>query len=241
MVGEELPGKKFLPRPLLKSFHVAPRQGTGVARRRTSPVRLAVILAVGVACMAAAHMYRRSRRPAPAPPDVQQQGIRQVQAILAKVAGTGFGQSRRGRILSDTITRFIARGRLIFAADIGPQALYRREFLGFEALYVKAMVIGGRLTLRDDEIMAEGVFHEAVHAARGGSAAASLEEECDGFAAGLCAAAAVAGTPLPDLLLLEGRPVAEFVKRVYPTNPRCPSYQPVGESPEWLRRRTGLK
>jgi len=212
-----------------------------VAKRRFSPVRLAIIIAAGAICMVAVNEYRRSQRPAPAPPDVQQKGVEQVQAILAKVAGTDFGQSRRGQILSDTIARFIARGSLVFTADIGPQALYRRELLGHEALYVKAMVIGGRLVLRDDEILAEGVFHEAVHAARGGNAAASIEEECDGFAAGLCAAAAVTGTALPDLLLLEGRPVAEFVKRVYPTNPRCPSYQPVGESTEWLRRRTGLE
>lgn len=212
-----------------------------MARRRFSPVRLTILLAVGAVCMVAAAWYRRSQRPAPAPPGVQQQGVEQVQAILAKVAGTDFGRSRRGQILADTIARFIARGRLVFTADIGPQALYRREVLGYEALYVKAMVIGGRLVLRNDEIMAEGVFHEAVHAARGGSEGASIEEECDGFAAGLCAAAAVTGTPMPDLLLLEGRPVAEFVLRAYPTNPRRPDYQPVGESPEWLRRRTGLE
>ena len=212
-----------------------------MASRKFSRLRLAIILVVGGACIFAADWYRRSKRPAPAPADVQRQGIELVKGILAKVAATDFGQSARGQMLADTLARFMARDRLIFTAAIAPQALYRREFLGYDALYVKAMEIGGRLVLRDDEIMAEGVFHEAVHAIRGGSERASIEEECDGFAAGLAAGAAVTGLPLPEVLLIDGKPVADFVQKAYPTNPRSPAYQPVGETRDWLRRRTGLK
>lgn len=212
-----------------------------MASRRLSWPRLAVILLVGGICIFAADRYRRSQRPAPAPADVQQQGIARVKEILAKVAATEFGQSARGKALAATIARFMERGRLLFTAAIGPQAMYRREFLGHEALYVRAMEIGGRLVLRDDEIMAEGVFHEAVHAIRGGNERASIEEECDGFAAGLCAGAAVVGAELPDLLLIDGKPIADFVRKAYPTNSRNPAYQPVGESREWLLRRTGLR
>jgi len=212
-----------------------------VASRRFSPIRFAIILLIGGVCIFVADWYRRSQRPAPAPPEVQQQGIERVRAILAKVAASEFGQSPRGKALATTVERFIARGRLIFSAAIGPQALYRREFLGQEALYVRAMEIAGRLVLRDDEIMAEGVFHEAVHATRGGSGKASIEEECDGYAAGLAAGAAVTGAKLPDLLTIDGKPIADFVQREYPANPRDPGYQPVGETRDWLLRRTGLK
>ena len=211
-----------------------------MASRRFSRLRLAVILLIGAVCIFAADWYRRSKRPTPAPAEVQKEGIERVRAILEKVTASEFGQSERGKTLSATIRRFMERGRLIFTAAISPQALYRREFLGYDALYVKTMEIGGRLVLRDDEIMAEGVFHEAVHAVRGGSERASIEEECDGFAAGLAAGAAVTGTQLPDLLLIDGKPIADFVQKAYPRNPRSPDYQPVGETREWLLRRAGL-
>lgn len=212
-----------------------------MARRRLSWLRLAVIVAAGGACIFAADRYRRSRRPAPAPPDVQRHGIELVEGILAKVAGTPFGQSERGKALAGTIRRFIGRGSVIFTADIASQALYRREFLGHEALYVKALAIGGRLVQQDLELIAEGVFHEAVHALRGGGGRVSIEEECDGFAAGLAAGAAIAGHHLPEPLLIDGRPVAAFVRMAYPDSPRDPAYEPVGESRQWLARRTGLK
>ncbi len=212
-----------------------------MAARRFPWLRLAAILVAGGACILAADWYRRSLRPVPAPAEVQAQGIELVRGILANVAGTGFGQSQRGKALSDTISRFIERGRLVFTADIASQALYRREFLGYEALYVKALAIGGGLVQQDLELIAEGIFHEAVHAARGGSESASIEEECDGFAAGLAAGAAVTGHFLPDVMLIDGQPVAVFVQKVYPANPRRPDYQPVGETREWLARRTGLK
>jgi hypothetical protein len=212
-----------------------------MAKRRFSPIRFAIILLIGGVAIFAADWYRRSLRPAPAPPEVQQRGGERVKAILARVAASEFGQSPRGKALAAAIERFLARGRLIFSAAISPQALYRREFLGHEALYVKVIALGGKLAVRDDELIAEGIFHEAVHALRGGSEKASIEEECDGSAAGLAAGAAVTGARLPDLLLIDGRPVADFVRREYPGNPRRPDYLPVGETRDWLLRRTGLR
>ncbi len=212
-----------------------------MAKRKASLVRLAVILIIGVGCLFAAYRYRTSRRPRPVPPDVQREGLKIVEDILQKVATTDFGRSRRGRMLAAKIREFIERGRLIFTPDISWQAGYRRESFGYEALYVKTLRIGGRMLHQEAELIAEGIFHEAVHAMRGGSGRASIEEECDGFAAGLAAGAAVTGARLPEVLLIDGEPLARFVLRSYPNLPRNPDYQPVGQSRQWLLRRTGLR
>lgn len=204
-------------------------------------LRLAAILAVGAICIVGADRYRRSLRPKPAPEDVQRQGIEIVQGILTQVRATPFGQSQRGQLLVAQIESFLQRDRVVFTADITSQALYRREPLGFEALYVKLFRMGGRWVHQDAELIAEGIFHEAVHALKSGYGGSSMEEECDGFSAGLSAGAAMTGKVLPDPLLLDGLPVAEFVRKAYPNLPRRPDYQPVGESREWLARRTGLQ
>ena len=101
--------------------------------------------------------------------------------------------------------------------------------------------MGRRWVHQEPELVAEGIFHEAVHSLKSAYGGASIEEECDGFAAGLSAGAAIAGKPLPEVLTLDGAPVADFVKNAYRTKPRRPDYQPVGESRDWLLRRTGLK
>ena len=204
-------------------------------------LRMAAIVAIGLACLVAAYRYRTSQRPGPVPRDVQREGLRLVERILRKVAATDFGRSRRGRLLAEKIGDFIRRDRLIFTPDISWQAGYRRESLGYEALYVKVLRIGGRLLHQEPEFIAEGIFHEAVHALRGRGGHSSIEEECDGFAAGLAAGAAVTGAKLPELLLIDGEPLARFVLRSYPNLPRNPDYRPVGQSRQWLLQRTGLR
>lgn len=215
--------------------------GPGQPRRLVRPWLLAIILIVGGVAMFCVQRYRESLRPEPAPADVQRQGIDTVRSILAKIQTTPFGQSQRGQLLAAQIESFLRRGRLVFTAAISTQALYRREPFGFEALYVKVFRMGGRWVHQDLELIAEGIFHEAVHSLKSSYGGASIEEECDGFTAGLTAGAAVTGKTLPEVLTLDGTPVADFVKQAYRTNPRRPDYVPVGESREWLLRRTGLK
>ena len=209
-------------------------------RDRLFAVRLAAILVVGAVCITAAALYRRSLRPKGVPSEVQQQGLRLVEEILARIGGTEFGESECGRLLTETVSGFLRRKRVVFTADIASQALYRREADGFEALYVKVFVLSGKPVHQSAEYVAEGLFHEAVHA-RSARDGASIEEECDGYAAGLTAGAIVAGRKLPEVLTLDGAPVAQFVLNAYAALPRNPAYQPVGESREWLLQRTGLR
>lgn len=203
-------------------------------------LRLAVILAVGAAAIIVAAFLRRpAGRWTPAPETVQQAGRKLVSEVLASVGTTEFGRSQRGRRLAKTIGDFLRRGRLVFTDEIASQALFRREPGGEEFLYVRVLRLGGRLEHQTTEQVAEGLFHEAVHACDA-TDESSIEEECDGFAAGLCAGAAVTGRTPPELLRIEGQSVAEFVLQQYPDLPRGASYQPVGQSREWLSRRTGL-
>jgi len=214
-----------------------------VARKRDRlfPVRLGIILAVGTACIIAAAIYGPSGRRTPAPPETQEEGIALVRDILRRVRPTEFGRSPRGTLLSETIEDFLQRGRLIFTPDIASQALYRREGTGYAVLYVKALRIGGRVVHQTPEEVAEGIYHEAVHASQRHEHGSSIEEECDGFCAGLCAGAAVTGRAEPELLTIEGAPLAQFVTTSYPELPRKPDYQPVSASLDWLKRRTGLR
>lgn len=204
-------------------------------------LRLAVILVVGAACIVGAALYRRSRRPAAAPSDVQQRGLVLVRDLLRRVAATEFGRSRRGALLAEAIGRLLEHDRVVFTAAIGTQALYRREADGYERLYVRVLRLADRWVHQTPEEIAEGLFHEAVHARQAEQDESSIEEECDGYAAGLCAGAAAVGRTLPVLLKIDGVPVADFVAKAYPELPRSPTYQPVGESREWLAQRTGLR
>jgi hypothetical protein len=200
--------------------------GSGRPRRLFRPWLLALILIAGAIGIFFAQQYRESLRPKPAPDDIQRQGIEIVRGILAKIQTTPFGQSQRGQLLATQIESFLRRGSLLFSADISSQALYRREPLGFEALYVKLFRLASRWVHQDPELIAEGIFHEAVHALKSAYGGSSIEEECDGFAAGLAAGAAVTGKTLPEALTLDGMPAAEFVRRAYPTAPAAPTTSP---------------
>jgi len=203
-------------------------------------IRLASILVVGVIAIVGVALRQRPKPPTPAPDGVQRQGLALMGDILAKIAPTGFGQSRRGQRLARVVRGLAARGRVVFSADIAPQALCRHEH-GQGMLYIKVLRLGHKLVHQTPEEVAEGLFHEAVHMCEGHPAQSRIDEECDGYAAGLCAGAALVGRTQPDVLTIEGATVAEFVAREYPHLSRCPQYQPVGQSREWLARRTGLR
>jgi hypothetical protein len=201
--------------------------------------RLAVIVAVGGACIAGAAWYRRSLRRKPVPPEVQADGEDRIRDLLAEIAETEFGKSKRGTLLSAAIERLMRQGKLVFTTEVDAQAIYRREWGGNETLYVRTMYIRDTYQHLDREDTAEAMFHEAVHAIEGGKTQ-SIDEECDAFAAGLCAGAAATGKAVPDVLRLSGLPVAEFVVRRYPHLERNAAYVPVGATRDWLKERTGL-
>jgi hypothetical protein len=211
-----------------------------VARTRKALMwRLTAIVAVGGACIAGAAWYRRSLRRKPVPPAVQAEGEARLRDLLSDIAETDFGKSERGILLSGAIKRLMRQGKIVFTTEMDAQAIYRREWGGGEILYVRTLHIRTSYQHLDREDTAEASFHEAVHAIEGGKSS-SIDEECDAFAAGLCAGAAATGKAVPDVLRLSGLPVAEFVVRRYPHLERNAAYVPVGATRDWLKERTGL-
>jgi hypothetical protein len=211
--------------------------------KRKKTLRLAVLLAGGGLLITAASILRPTllKIPAPAPLAVQQDGAARIDRILLAIAKTRFGASSRGTQLREAVDHLRASGALIFTADISEQAKYFEYRIGRDILYVRVLRgASGRYTHQGDEGIAQSIFHEAVHALRPGSAG-SIEEECDGYAAGFAAGSAVLGTSLAIPILMDGKPVAQFVRSAYPELEQNSDYQPVGQSREWLMQRTGLE
>ncbi|MFC1461862.1 hypothetical protein ACFLQR_05030 [Verrucomicrobiota bacterium] len=211
--------------------------------RKISWKRLSIILSAGLVCVVCAYMYRRSQSPAPAPQHVQESGRKILRNELAEIRDTDFGRSRRGRLLTDRVESLLEGDRIIFSSDTdGNRAIWTRALIGPETLYVKVLEPNSGTYLHQLPCqIVEVTFHEAVHSIHGGFRCASIEEECDAFAAGLTAEAVSKGTDPPKLLKIDGMPVGTFVTRSYPGLQRKPGYQPLGKSLDWLKQNTGLQ
>ena len=210
------------------------------SENKTSCKRLGTILLVGLIAGICVEFYRRSRRPEPAPAEVQQQGLRLISRIVDRIEPTEFGQSGRGRLLVRKIRRMMAEGTIVLTHEIKPVGLYRTETFGPQTMYVKVLrSSSGIFTHVTEDQIAGAVFHEAVHAIKGGDS--SIEEECDGYAAGLVASHLILGEETPVPLLIDGKPAAIYVRSQYSGLGHQPDYVPVGETPQWLSRMVGLE
>jgi hypothetical protein len=210
--------------------------------KRKKALRLAILLIGGGVLVATTAMLRPSILgiPAPAPPSVQQEGQARIDRILLVVSKTSFGASERGRQLRAAIDQLRASGALIFTADISAQAKHFEWRIGQDALYVRVLRgASGQYTHQSDEGIAQGIYHEAVHALRLGDNG-SIEEECDGFAAGFAAGSAFLGDSSSSPPRMDGKPVAQFVRSAYPDYGRKHDYKTVAQSREWLLNIKGL-
>ena len=200
---------------------------------------MGVIVAVGAAAIAGAWIYRRSQEPAVASAEVQREGLAKVRRILVRVSASPFGRSRRGGALTRAVRELLAADRIVFTAQITAQGKYVDSRIGSGTMYVRVFRLREDVFMhQQDDGIAEAIYHEAVHVLRPGSTC--IEEECDGYAAGLVAGAAMRGETPPEILRHDGVSVAQFVLRAYRDLPRNAGYQPVERDREWLARRTGL-
>lgn len=209
------------------------------ANPKVSYRRLAIILLIGFALGTCIELLRRSKRPAPAPSAIQKEGYQRIEGIVARVEPTEFGQSGRGQRILKQIRKMVREGTIVFTHEIKPVGLYRTETFGSRTMYVKVLRNSARLysQVPEDQI-AGAIFHEAIHAIQGGES--SIEEECDGYAAGLVAMHIILEEEIPRPLLIDGKPAAFFVRQQYPELGHDPSYAPVGESRGWLVDMVGL-
>ena len=130
-------------------------------------MRMVLILATGCLALVVAWHVRPGGRPSRASPVVQEQGLRLLARLLARVGDTDFGRSERGRALMEKVQGLLGRGRIIFTHEIHGQGLYREEFFGGEFLYVRVARGGAEgFLLPPQDILTDAVFHESVHALR---------------------------------------------------------------------------
>ncbi len=201
-----------------------------------------MLLYILIACAIAAIAVSHARRPAAAPRDMQEGGKAIIRAELPKLIASDFGRTKRGKLLIAEVQSLLKDDRIVFSSALkGKRGLSWSEWWRPRIVYIKILRVNREKYLHQmPSQLIEVLFHEALHSIKGGFHATSIEEECDAFAAGLCAEAASQGIEPPDILRIDGKPVAEFVMASYSGAPRKPDYQPVGESIEWLRKRTGL-
>jgi len=209
---------------------------------RRNVVRKVVILGVGSVVIAGAFMHRSSLRPLPAPVHVQESGYELVRDEVGRLLESGFGRSSRGRMLLEEILRMLDEEMIVFSSRLdGPRGLSWSELLGRRIVYVKVLEMNN-----DNYIhqlpwqLAEVLCHEALHSLKGGVEHSSLEEECDAFAAGVCAQAASRGEEEEDVLTMDGVVIGEFVLRSYSKAARDHDYEPLGWTREELSRRCRL-
>ena len=200
------------------------------------------MIVLGILCIVAALMYRRSLRPEPAPAHVQDAGKSIIRSELVKMAQTEFGRSERGQLLTAEVSSLLEQNRIIFSATMGgPRGFYWRELIGPKIVFIRVLELNhGHYLHQLPGQISEALFHEAVHSRKGSFHGTSIEEECDAFAAGLCAETASRGVIPSQTLTMDGIPLAEFVIKSYPKSPRNTDYAPVGKSLQWLNDRAGL-
>jgi len=200
--------------------------------------RLAAILAVGAVAMGFAQRHVASLRPRLAPDAIARQGRTTLEATLATVAASAFGQTRRGEALVDEAQRYLDGGRILFADGLGKVSLFRKEFGRRPVVYINVPRLSNRYTLPDVATLARAVTHEMLHAVQN---TGCYEEECDAFIAAAQADAAVRGVAVEFPVLRDAAPIAAWVREVYEGKTPSPDYAPLGQNREWLTRASGAE
>ncbi len=196
-----------------------------------------ILAAILVGMFAVAFGLARRQRPSPAPTDVQQTGLEQVYQILAKVEQTTWGGSQRAQLLIAELNTLLKKNHLAFSDEIVDTGYTYRPRNGQPRVYVKVQrQSNGQYQHHDPNLLAEVIFHEALHAIQGQKG--SQEQECDAYLAGLEARAAFEGLNRPGRFELEGMRIADFVLKRYPNLPPQPNYQPLGRPLHWLQIQT---
>jgi hypothetical protein len=197
-----------------------------------------MMIGVSVAVLA----YSRTiLAPTSAPREVQLSGIENLRAILSDVAESPFGRSARGRALTQRIESALQAGKITFSTEISGRAAHRTPLVGGDTWYIMVLEMNhGRFLHQAHWQLAEVIYHEAVHNISGGVGHGSIEEECDAFAAGLQAEHVMRDAPPPTPLIMDGLPVADFVRQKYARLSSSPDYQPVGTTLTWLQSATEL-
>ncbi|MHC4253829.1 MAG: hypothetical protein ACYS9X_32350 [Planctomycetota bacterium] len=202
--------------------------------------RLAIILVPGAIACAGAYAYRVSRRPKTVPADVALKGTARVREVTAAVGKSDFGGTARGSALTSRVERFVEEGRLRFSAELDTEALYRKERGCAPVLYVGVYSFPKKIILPTHAELAERLYHESLHAVKR-SGVKTYEEECDAYCAAEEARAAVEGRAPSFPVRRDGQVIWDWVKETYKDAVSDRAYVPVGQAPEELARKAGVR
>jgi hypothetical protein len=202
--------------------------------------RIAAICFAGLAWLTAIVSYQHAHRLKPAPIEIQESGRVIIEQGLATLDTSPFAHTKRGMLIATEIQRLLEGDHIVFASMQATRGLTWDPLLGRQTIYIKVIPLanGNFLHQRPEDLM-EALAHEAAHCIKQTLGRISLEEECDCFAAGVEVAHIIAGERPPELLRVDGHPIATFVLNSYPKAKRSPRYRPVGQSRSWLSSRTG--
>ena len=210
-------------------------------RRRS--IRLILIGSVGIFLFLSLVLYRIAQLPEPAPETMQVSGMQIIRDELEKMRESSFGRSPRGTILCDRVENFLEEGRIIFSSQLGgPRGVWHQSILGKEKIYVRILENNNDYFIHQLPYqMMEAIFHEAVHSAHGRFHRNSIEEECDAFVAGMTVEALIKGKSVPDVFIIDGKTLGDYLLAAYSDLPRNPDYRPIGITLEEIYRRSNIE
>lgn len=202
--------------------------------------RILLLLTLGLLALGGMRAWQLSQLPAAVPEPWQASGREIIIEQLAVLRASVFGQTERGRILTDRVQDLLEADKIVFSAELGgPRGMWSRGFLMPERVYLRILPMkNGYLHMTPGQIM-EALVHEAVHAINDSPHGNSRQEECDAFAAGIVAELTVDGQPVPAVLMVDGLPLWTFIEQAYPNEPEDADYQPVALPLESLYRMSG--
>lgn len=200
--------------------------------------RVAAMVLAGAAWLLAIVSYQYAHRLPPAPAAAQTSGLAIMREALVTLKNSDFAVSSRGQIICAEMSKLLDEKRVVFAIMQTTRGLTWGPILGRKTIYIKVLPMSnGRFLHQRPQDMIEALAHEAVHSIKNTRRRISIEEEYDCFAAGIEAGLYVGGHPVPVVLSLDGKTVADFVQAAYPKYRHNPRYKPVGATLEWLLRR----
>lgn len=204
-----------------------------------SPRRVFCLLAIGLLLIFLAYEYRISQRPKELSSEETAVGLAKVQRVIDVVGQSEFGQTERGRKLTQQAQDLLRDGRIRFSAGLEMDSLYRKEFGSRPILYIAVLRGKDSVLWLDAEALARRIYHEVLHATVG-SKRKSKEEECDAFCAAEEAVSAVEKRPPRYPVMRDGQSVWKWVQVAYPDTPSDPGYKPVGYTFAEFAARTGI-
>jgi len=206
---------------------------------KTNSLRAILLLTIGSLAVWLALSWRESKLPEPAPQKVQEAGQKYIIKAVRQIRATEYGGTARVQLLADRIDELLKRNLIVFTGDISHAGYTWRTPTGKFRMFIKVVITeNGEFEHQPYHMIADTVFHEAVHTLKRGGV--SVEEECDAYEVGLTVNAIALGGRVPRVLHIESKSIYEYVRLTYPGLQRHQKYQPIELPMDVLKKRARI-